>query len=327
VSSTHGCGLATASDAPARLTEPGPAGPARGEHAIGRQIAVAEHDTLVRLAVRRFLRHRLALMGLAIIVIIVFMAIFGSFITSFPPETLDLRSIRQPPSATHLLGTDTLGFDVWSRVVFGARTSLSVGFGAVAISLLIGTTLGVIGGYYGGAADQIIGRLTDTIMSLPPLLLVIVFVSIVGPSLESVIVVIALLTWPWIARLVRGQYLALRESEFVTAARVVGVTDSGIMFKHLLPNILGPLSVAATFYTAQAILLEAGLSFLGLGVKPPTPSWGNMVNLAQDANVLQYMPWMWLPPALAIALIVLGINFVGDGLRDALDPRSNVRRT
>jgi peptide/nickel transport system permease protein len=296
------------------------------EALIGRQVVAAEHETLLRLAVRRFVRHRLAITGLAIIVAIGLMAVFAPLITSYPPETLDLRSIRQAPSAAHLLGTDPLGFDVWSRLVFGARTSLIVGFGAVAISILIGTTVGVIGGFYGGVPDQIVGRLTDSIMSMPPLLLVIVFVSIVGPSLESVVVVIALLTWPWIARLVRGQYLALRESEFVTAARVVGVADRAIIVRHLLPNILGPLSVAATYYTAQAILLEAGLSFLGLGVKPPTPSWGNMVNLAQEAAVLQFMPWSWAPPAAAIALIVLAINFVGDGLRDALDPRSNVRR-
>ena len=293
---------------------------------VGRQVVATEHDTLVQLAVQRFLRHRLAILGLAIIVVVLSVAVLGPFITAYPAETLDLRSIRQPPSGIHILGTDTLGFDVWSRLVFGARTSLIVGFGAVAISIAIGTTLGVIGGFYGGVPDQIVGRLTDTIMSLPPLLLVIVFVSIVGPSLESVVVVIALLTWPWIARLVRGQYLTLRESEFVTAARVVGVPDRGIIMGHLLPNILGPLSVAATYYTAQAILLEAALSFLGLGVKPPTPSWGNMVNLAQDAAVLKLMPWTWVPPAAAIALIVLAINFVGDGLRDALDPRSNIRR-
>jgi peptide/nickel transport system permease protein len=285
-----------------------------------------EHDTLVRLAVRRFVRHRLAITGLGILAVILALAIFAPFLTGYSPEELDLRSIRLAPSSTHLLGTDTLGFDVWSRVLFGARTSLIVGFGAVAISIWIGTSLGVLAGFYGGWIDQVIGRITDTILSLPALLQVIVFVSIVGPSLSSVIVVIALLTWPGIARLVRGQYLALREAEFVTAARVVGVADGAIIFRHLLPNILGPLSVAATFYTAQAILLEAALSFLGLGVKPPTPSWGTMVNQAQNAATLQLLPWTWVPPAVAIALIVLAINFIGDGLRDALDPRSNVRR-
>jgi peptide/nickel transport system permease protein len=277
------------------------------------------------LAVRRFFRHRLALIGLGILIVVVAMAVLAPFITSYSPEDLDLRSIRQPPSLTHLLGTDILGFDVWSRVVYGTRTSLAVGFGAVGISIAIGTVLGVLAGFYGRWIDQVIGRATDTIMSMPTLLLVAVFVSVIGPSLESVILVIALLTWPSITRLVRGQYLSLRESEFVTAARVVGVRDAGIIFRHMLPNIFGPLSVAATFYTAQAILLEAALSFLGLGVKPPTPSWGNMVNEAQDPFVLQFLPWTWVPPALAIGLVVLAINFIGDGLRDALDPRSNRR--
>jgi peptide/nickel transport system permease protein len=296
-----------------------------GTTSVSSQV-VLEHDTLVSLAVRRFRRHRLAMLGVGILAVIMALAAFAPFLTGYSAEDLDLLSIRLPPSAAHPLGTDTLGFDVWSRVLFGARTSLVVGFGAVAISLMIGVFLGVVSGFYGGWVDQVIGRLVDTILSLPPLLLVIVFVSIVGPSLQSVIVVIALLTWPGIARLVRGQYLTLRESEFVTAVRVVGVTDSRIIVRHLLPNILGPLSVAATFYTAQAILLEAALSFLGLGVKPPTPSWGNMVNQAQNAATLQLMPWTWVPPAVAIALVVLAINFVGDGLRDALDPRSNVRR-
>jgi peptide/nickel transport system permease protein len=182
--------------------------------------------------------------------------------------------------------------------------------------------LGILAGYYGGAVDQVIGRITDVILSMPALLLVAVFVAVVGPSLQSVLIVIALLTWPSITRLVRGQYLTLRESEFVTAARIIGVNNRSIMLRHLLPNIFGPLSVAATFYTAQAILLEAALSFLGLGVKPPTPSWGNMVNQAQSAAVLQLYPWTWIPPAVAIALVVLSINFIGDGLRDALDPRT-----
>jgi peptide/nickel transport system permease protein len=214
-----------------------------------------------------------------------------------------------------------VGYDVFSRFVWGARTSLIVGFGAVAVSVLIGTTLGVLAGYYGGWTDAVISRVIEVLLSLPALLLVAIFVSVIGPSLQSVIIVIALLTWPQIARLVRGQYLVLRESEFITAARVIGAGDRKIMFRHLLPNVMGPLTVAATFYMAMAILLEASLSFLGLGVKPPAPSWGNSVALAMNANVLQNMPWVWVPAALAIALVVLAINFVGDGLRDAVDPR------
>lgn len=294
--------------------------------AVGRTEApVRQHETLVRLAIRRFLRHRLAIVGLVILAVLIVLAAFAPWIAPYDPEKLDLRSLKQPPSAAHLFGTDTVGYDVFSRFVWGARTSLIVGFGAVTVSVIIGTTLGVLSGFYGGWVDNIISRVIDTLLSLPALLLVAIFVSVIGPSLQSVIIVIALLTWPQIARLVRGQYLVLRESEFITAARVIGAGDRKIMFRHLLPNVLGPLSVAATFYMAMAILLEASLSFLGLGVKPPAPSWGNMVALATNANVLQNLPWVWVPPAVAIALIVLAINFVGDGLRDAVDPRA-VRR-
>jgi len=296
------------------------------ELAVGRAEApVRQHETLVRLAARRFLRHRLALVGLVILAALIVLAVFAPWIAPYDPEKLDLRSIKQPPSAAHLFGTDTVGYDVFSRFVWGARTSLIVGFGAVTVSVLIGTTLGVLSGFYGGWVDSVISRVIEVLLSLPALLLVAIFVSVIGPSLQSVIIVIALLTWPQIARLVRGQYLVLRESEFITAARVIGAGDRKIMFRHLLPNVLGPLSVAATFYMAMAILLEASLSFLGLGVKPPAPSWGNMVALATNANVLQNLPWVWVPPAVAIALIVLAINFVGDGLRDAVDPRG-VRR-
>lgn len=280
-----------------------------------------QHDTLFRLAVRRFLRHRLAIVGLVILAIMIVLAVLAPWIAPYDPTKLDLRALKQPPSLAHPFGTDTVGYDVFSRFVWGARTSLIVGFGAVAVSVTIGTTLGVLSGYYGGWIDAVISRVIEVLLSLPALLLVAIFVSVIGPSLQSVIIVIALLTWPQIARLVRGQYLVLRESEFITAARVIGAGDRKIMFRHLLPNVLGPLTVAATFYMAMAILLEASLSFLGLGVKPPAPSWGNMVSLATNPNVLQNMPWVWVPAALAIALVVLAINFVGDGLRDAVDPR------
>jgi peptide/nickel transport system permease protein len=280
-----------------------------------------QHDTLFRLAVRRFVRHRLAIVGLVILAIMIVLAVLAPWIAPYDPTKLDLRALKQPPSLAHPFGTDTVGYDVFSRFVWGARTSLIVGFGAVAVSVTIGTTLGVLSGYYGGWIDAVISRVIEVLLSLPALLLVAIFVSVIGPSLQSVIIVIALLTWPQIARLVRGQYLVLRESEFITAARVIGAGDRKIMFRHLLPNVLGPLTVAATFYMAMAILLEASLSFLGLGVKPPAPSWGNMVSLATNPNVLQNMPWVWVPAALAIALVVLAINFVGDGLRDAVDPR------
>jgi peptide/nickel transport system permease protein len=233
-----------------------------------------------------------------------------------------MRAVRSAPSAAHWLGTDEVGRDVWSRLVYGARTSLSVGFGAVAIAVAIGTVMGALAGFYGGWVDQLTMRLTDTVMSVPPLLMIIVFVSLIGPSLQTVIVVIALMTWPGTARLVRGQFLTLREREFVLAARVLGARDWRIIVRHVLPNVLGPLSVVATFGVASAILLEAGLSFLGLGIKPPLSSWGVMINSAQSSNVLINLPWLWIPPATTISLTVLAVNFIGDGLRDALDPRS-----
>jgi peptide/nickel transport system permease protein len=211
---------------------------------------------------------------------------------------------------------------VWARLVHGARTSLIVGLGAVAIYVTIGMILGGIAGMVGGLVDQLIMRATDTLMSIPTLLLVIVFVAAVGPSLASVVAVIGLLGWPGACRLVRGQLLSLREAEFVMAARVVGVSNGQILTRHLIPNIVGSLTVLATFGVASAIILEAGLSFLGLGVKIPVPSWGEMINAAQSPTVLIDTPWLWVSPGVAIALTVLAVNFIGDGLRDALDPRA-----
>jgi peptide/nickel transport system permease protein len=270
---------------------------------------------------RAFRRHRLAVVGSVAILALVAIAIFAPLVATHDPYKVDLMAVREGPSAAHLLGTDEAGRDVLSRVIFGTRVSLSVGLVAVTIYTLIGTVLGAISGYYGGAIDNAIQRLTDTVMCFPSLIIIIAAVSIVGPSIYNVMVVIGLLQWPSVCRLVRGQFLSLRSTEFVTAARVIGARDRRIIFCHILPNAVAPITVAATFGVATAILTEAGLSFLGLGVQPPTASWGNMINSAQSAAVLQEMPWLWVPPGVLIALAVLSINFVGDGLRDALDPR------
>jgi peptide/nickel transport system permease protein len=209
-------------------------------------------------------------------------------------------------------------------VIFGTRVSLSVGLVAVTIYTLVGTILGAISGYYGGAVDNVIQRVTDTVMCFPSLIIIIAAVAIVGPSIFNVMVVIGLLQWPGVCRLVRGEFLSLRERDFVLAARAIGARDRRVIVCHILVNAVGPITVAATFGVAAAILTEAGLSFLGLGVQPPTASWGNMINSAQSASVLQEMPWAWVPPGVLIALAVLSINFVGDGLRDAVDPRMRV---
>ena len=288
-------------------------------------IVVSRRETPLQKAHRRFLRHRPAIAGTIILVIIVVGAIFAPFVAPQDPTAIDLQLVDQPPSVQHWLGGDRSGRDVWSRVIYGIRVSLVVGFGAVGLYVLIGTLLGLFSGFAGGAVDQLLMRLTDTVLSIPTLLLVIVFASVVGPSLYSVIAAIGLLGWPGTARIVRGQVLSLREAEFVMAARALGARSAHIAARHLLPNLFGPLTVVATFGVANAILLEAALSFLGLGVQPPTPSLGGMINQARAPSVLHDIPWLWIPPGIVIALTVLAVNFVGDGLRDALDPRSTRR--
>lgn len=284
---------------------------------------VVEHVSPTRAAVRRFLRHRLAIVGVVLVTAILVMAAIAPLLTPWAPNWIDFDTgARQPPSPAHVLGTDVSGRDIWARLLYGGRTSTIVGFGAVGLYLIIGTLLGMLAGFYGGRLDQAIMRFTDTILAIPPLLLIIVFVSVVGPSIGSVIVVIALLGWPVTCRLVRGQLLVLREAEFITAARVVGVPDRAILMRHMLPNILGPITVVATFGVANAVLLESSLSFLGLGVRPPEASWGNLITEAVSPVVLNQLWWQWMPAAVAITATVLGVNFIGDGLRDAIDPRT-----
>lgn len=280
-------------------------------------------DSLARQALRRFLKHRLAVGGALLMATIVLIAIAAPLVAPHDPNFIDLRNMRRPPSGAHWLGTDLAGRDVWSRLAYGGRTSLTVGLGAVTIYVAIGTTLGALAGYFGGLVDQVVMRVTETIMSIPSLVMIIVFVSVVGPSLLSVIIVIGLLNWAGAARLVRGQFLSLRQEEYVLAARVVGANALRIIIRHLLPNTLGPLTVLATFGIANAILLEAALGFLGLGVRPPTPTWGGMLNEAQSPTVLGQFPWLWLAPGIAIACTVLAANFIGDGVRDAVDPRAS----
>jgi peptide/nickel transport system permease protein len=275
--------------------------------------------------VTAFCRHRLAVAGLAIILLLALAALFAPIVATHDPNRVDLRAAKNGPSLDHLLGTDEVGRDVFSRLIYGTRVSLSVGLVAVSIYTAIGVVLGALSGYFGGFVDGLIQRLTDTVMCFPTMIILIAAVSITGPSIWNVMLIIGLLTWPGTCRLVRGQFLSLREREFVDAARAVGASDLRLIFRHVLPNALAPVIVSATFGVAAAILTEAGLSFLGLGVQPPTASWGNLINLAQSATILQTMPWLWAPPGFLIAIAVLSINFVGDGLRDALDPRGSHR--
>jgi peptide/nickel transport system permease protein len=270
---------------------------------------------------RRFRKHRIALSGAVILLILTVGAIGAPIIASYAPFAVNIRAYRQPPSSEHILGTDSSGRDVFSRLLHAGRVSLSVGLVAVGIYTAIGLVIGALAGFYGGRVDMVLMRLADIVMAFPTLILIITIVSVLGPNIYNVMVVIGLLGWPPIARIVRSLFLSLREQEFVLASQTVGAANSRIIFRHILPNTLAPVIVAATFGIANAILLEASLSFLGLGVQPPTPSWGNMLTDAQSISVMESMPWLWIPSGFMIALAVLSINFIGDGLRDAFDPR------
>jgi peptide/nickel transport system permease protein len=284
------------------------------------QAAAQAEESYVQSIVKRFCRHRLAVWGMAFLLLIVVSALGAPWIAPYDPYAVT-PSFQAPPTAEHWLGTDQVGRDVLSRLLYAARVSLAVGAGAVAIYMVIGTLLGALAGYFGGWADMVIMRLTDVFMSFPRLMVILVLVSIMGPNLANVILVLGLLEWPAVARLVRGSVLAIRQTDYVKAGIAVGLSAPRLLFGHILPNAIAPLLVKATFGVAAAILLEASLSFLGLGVQPPTASWGNMLTEAQSLTVLASQPWLWVPPGTMIILTVLSINFVGDGLRDALDPK------
>lgn len=279
--------------------------------------------SLSRLAWRRFTRHRLAMTGLVLLGVLVVLAIAAPLITKYPPNQINLAEVAQPPSAAHWLGTDPVGRDIWSRVVYGGRVSLTVGLVATLITTLAGVVIGALSGFYHGSwLDTLLMRFTDVVMTFPPIVIILVLVSITGPGMWNIIFIMGLLGWPGVARLLRAEFLRLRQVEFVEAARALGVRPGAIMFRHLLINAIAPVLVNASFSMALYILTEAGLSFLGLGVPPPTPSWGNMLNAARVLKVLESQTWMWIPPGVFVVISVLSINAIGDGLRDALDPRS-----
>lgn len=263
-----------------------------------------------------------AIFGLVALLIIGLSAIFAPIVARHDPETIDMLMFQAAPSTEHILGTDSVGRDVFSRLLHGGRVSLSVSLVAVTINVTVGTLLGAVAGYVGGVVDQVIMRLSDSILAFPLLILVIVAVAILSSSLINLILVIGLTSWPSTARIVRGQVLSLKREDYIASAISIGASHARIILRHVLPNILAPIIVIATFDAASIVLLEGSLSFLGLGVQPPNPSWGNMLSDAQSLATLESMPWLWIPPGLAIAITVLSLNFIGDALRQALDPTS-----
>lgn len=259
--------------------------------------------------------------GVAVIVVIVVMAAFAPFVAGQDPNAIDLINLLAPPSRAHWLGTDVQGRDVWARLVYGARVSLAVGLVSQGIAVTLGVTLGLLSGYFRGWVDEVVMRLADVTLAFPTLLLLIAMSAALQPSMGVVFVTIGVVGWAGMARLVRGQTLVVRNLEYVQAAKALGARNPRIMLRHILPNVVGPVVIAATLGIAGAIMAEAALSFLGLGIQPPTASWGSMIADGRDLDQLRNAPWTSLAPGLAIGAAVLGFNLLGDALRDALDPR------
>jgi peptide/nickel transport system permease protein len=291
--------------------------------------------TPAQVAWRRFRRHKMAMVGVALLIgIILFVTVGAFFYSEQDANRTDLSLKLQAPSRAHPFGTDLTGRDILARTIYGGQISIIIGVMAVIVALLVGVTIGAISGYYGGWVDAILMRFTEAMLIIPSIFLLIVLAKILSGKIStfkflgrsfsgSVVVIIAVIgitSWMYLARIVRASFLSLKEQEFVTASRCIGTRDFSIIFEHILPNTVAPITVAATLGVASAILSEAYVSYLGLGVQPPTATWGNMLD--QAYSHLESEPWMWFFPGMLILLTVLGINFVGDGLRDALDPRA-----
>lgn len=301
------------------MAEPGPNAAPTTAVTARRRRGLMANDTL-----KRLLRSPSAVAGAVIVLLLILAGIFAPLLTPFDPVRQDLRSVLQPPSATHLLGTDNLGRDVLARILYGARLTLFIGAFAVGVGLLFGVPLGIISGYYRGIADQVIQRLMDLMLSFTSFLLALTLVALLGVGLTNVIVAVGIATIPRFARLVRSTVLSLREVTYIEASQALGAPDRRVLLKHILPNSLAPVIVQATLSMGSTILTAAGLGFLGLGVQPPTPEWGAM--LGEGRNYIFSQPSVTTFPGLAIFLAVVGFNLLGDGLRDALDPQLRGRR-
>ena len=283
-----------------------------------------KRESRLAATVYKFCRHKVAMVALFVLTIEILLIVLLPIVMDLDPYTSNAGHFNEAPSPEHILGTDTAGRDIFSRLIYGGRVSLMVGFFSAIISAVVGIPLGLLAGYYGGVVRGVIMRLVDIFMSFPAIVIQLVLVTVLGASTVSVTLVIGILGWTKFARYTYSKVISVKEQEFVLAAKATGATNSRMMFQYILPNSLSPLFVTFSFSVASAILQESGLSFLGLGVKVPTATWGNMLYAAQSLSVLTFRPWMWLPPGVALIITVLCINFVGDGLRDALDPKMKI---
>lgn len=282
-------------------------------------------NTYLRDVLERFMSHKLAVIGLIFLVVITLTVYLLPVIMNLDPYTSIIEGgFNQKPSSAHWLGTDRTGRDIFARLIYGGRVSIRVGVLSTIISMIVGVPLGLLAGYYRGLWEIMIMRIVDIFMSFPSMMLILVLVSVIGPSINSITLVLGFLGWPQFARLIYGRVLSVREKEYVESARAIGTKDYKIIIKYILPNSFAPCLITMTFGTASAILTEASLSFLAMGVQPPTASWGNLIYEAQSIVVLSTEPWVWIPPGICLLVTVLSINFFGDGLRDALDPKMKI---
>lgn len=271
---------------------------------------------------KRFKKNKLALLGGIVVAFLFTIAIFAPAITPYDPNAINVQNILEPPGFTHPFGTDDLGRDILSRIIWGSRISLSVGFVAVGISTLIGVTLGALTGYYGGWVDRVIMRFVDIMLSIPTFFLLLAVIAFLEPGISNIMIVIGLTSWMGVTRLVRAEFLSVKEREFTQSARAIGAGDMRIIFRHILPNSMAPVIVSAVLGVAGAILTESALSFLGIGVQPPTSSWGNILTIGKDNIEIAW--WLSVFPGVAILVTVLAYNLLGEGIRDAIDPRMKI---
>ena len=278
-----------------------------------------DQEKLRHLFWKRFRQNKLALTGAFIVILLFFAALFAPWLSPYDPGQINIKKVLQDPSAEHIFGTDQLGRDVFSRMLWGSRISLLVGFVAVGIASLIGVFLGALAGYYGRWVDNLIMRFVDIVLCFPTFFLILAVIALLEPNIWNIMIIIGITGWMSVARLVRAEFLSLKERDYAVAEKALGARDFRIIFRHILPNALAPVFVAATLGVAGAILTESALSFLGIGVQPPTPSWGNILTAGKDN--IQIAWWLSLYPGLAILITVLGYNLLGEGIRDAIDPR------
>lgn len=286
------------------------------------EIKNPKKSSLAKRSLQKFLSNKLAIVGLIIVLLMILSAIFAPLLATYDPNKIDMTKLNQAPGGDHIFGTDSTGRDLYSRLLYGGRISILIGITSALTTSIIGTIFGLIAGYFGGKIDVILIRISEVLQSFPMIILVMVLVTILGPSVSNMILVFTLIGWMTVFRIVRNEVLRLREETYVAVNKAFGISDFVIMFRDILPNTLSPIIVATTINIAYFILQETGLSFLGLGVPTNVPTWGTIINAAKSITVIQMYKWQWIIPGLFISLFVMSINFLGDGLRDALDPRN-----